>query len=291
MTVQITFEGEFSSRNRISLRTLGQTYTGLQKAIERTYLSIERDGLLKGERSDKESIKATEFFLEQYRDGSFICVFRESSDQLLRVIDHLSSIIRNPYEIAMSEGDIEHQTIVRSLQEINQNPISEPINYVNAISDSSINDPRSYAPKSIANYINQSLIPVKRHGGNNRIIYRLTGHEDHQFIFDKTTAERFYSAISGKGIGPLIRYESELIKISSTTLSGSIKHTYNRKEAIIKFMTAGDYNQAAPYVELGRDQKPIQPMSFLGYPILEMNKIDLESGDVIFKELISEDDI
>jgi hypothetical protein len=108
MSIQIVFEGDFAANHQLSLRTLSQTYTGLQKALERSYLDITREGISKGEKITDEERRATEFYLEEYARGSVIARIRESTQELSRAIDRLCDAMINPYALANEKNEIKN---------------------------------------------------------------------------------------------------------------------------------------------------------------------------------------
>jgi len=288
MTVQITFDGDFVVNNKISMRTLAQSCMGMQKALERAYLDVERGGLSKGEKIRDEERKTVEFYLESYREGSFISIFKEITPKLKSAIDNLGSTMFNPYKRAIQGGDIEHQKIIEEAIERRLVLDSQPKIYEDALNDPIIYTPKQYAKKSMLNSVNDSLIPIKTNEGENSIKYTLTGDSSYEFYFDSLIATRFTKAFSGKEVGPEIIYESYVVKLDSKNRKGIIRHKVNNQEATILFINNSDYNKAVEYLKAEEDGKPVVAMKFSGYAIKEFDSLDLAAGDVVFKQLIEE---
>jgi len=289
MAIEMTFDGNFVINNKVSMRTLAQTYLGMQKALERAYLDIERGGISKYETIRDEDRRATEFYLESYREGSFISVFKAATPILKRTIDRLSSTINDRYSIAIKDGDIEHQKIIQEAKERLLIMGAQPINYEDALNDSSIYIPKQYARKSMLNHFSDSLVPIKKNDGENSINYRLAGDSSYEFYFDANIATRFTRSLQGKELGSEIKYESYVIRLDGNNQKGVIRHKFNNKEATIFFINYSDYNIATEYLKQNEASHPLSAMRFIGYAIKELNALDLANGDIIFKALVKEE--
>jgi hypothetical protein len=286
MPIEIAFEGPFAADGKVSLRTLAQTYGGMQTALERAYLDITRGGLAKGERIGKEDIEATQFYLSETRKGSFISVFQEESHNLIKAIDRASKAIFNPYDISIESAEIKHENILA--EAANRKLIISPSvrTYGDALAGRDVDVQRQYGDKSITNNINAALNPVKHGSDRNSIRFRLVGTVSHEFIFDSITAKRFGKAIAGEALGPELLFESYVKKLDSKNLKGVIEHTVNKREAALRFLEIEDYNKVIPYSTLDSTGNPTRPMRFLGHAVISMGNLDLTAGDVIFKRLV-----
>lgn len=284
MTIQIIFDGDFVVKNKVSLRTMGQTYVGLQKALERAYIATVRGGISKGDTIRDEEWHATEFYLESYQAGSFISIFKEIGPGLKRTIDRLGSCINEPYDVAIEEGDIEHATILKAVSRELQ-ALESPLKYEDALNDERINSRGQYLDKTIANYVVQSLVPLSKSRGENSITYILNGDSSYEFYFDRYIASRFGKASKGVELGPIIEYESYVIKLDSKNKKGTIRHKINNKEATIRFRDVNGYNVATEYLKTDEAGRPSQAMKFVGCSVKELGILDLSVGDVIFIKL------
>ena len=250
MSIIITFSGDFVVNKKVSMRTMAQTYMGVQKALERAYLDIERGGISKRDTIRDNERKATEFYLESYGDGSFRSVFKEVSPVLKRAIDRLSTAINDPYRIAVEgEGDIEHQKILQEARRVIARAGTGQRALEEAANDPTISSSKQYAKKSISNYISDSLVPVKSNDGDNSIKYQFLGDLSYEFFFNKIISSRFSRAISAKDLGPIFIYESYVVRLDSKNQKGIIKHKFNNKEVSILFTNYEDYNKATSYLQ------------------------------------------
>ena len=289
MPIQIVFDGDFAAGGRVSMRTLPHTYFGMQKALERSYMDITRQGLTKGERITDIERQATEFYLERYEEACFISDFREKFPELSRTIDRLSRALRDPYQLAIENADVQQSRILDAAMD-RRGVINPSVQtYADALQNAEIYTPRQQGDKSINNYINESLLPLKKNSGHNSIKYTLIGNVSNEFYFDLGISNRFTRAISGKELGPELIYESYVLKMDGKNQKGVIKHVVNNKEANIYFIEASDYNVVNAFNELDEAGNPVKAMRFIGYAVRELGKLDLACGDVIFRRLLNTD--
>ena len=287
MSIEITFKGDFVINNKVSMRTMAQTYTGIQKALERSYIDIHRKGISKGEKINDEEREATEFYLESYQKGSFISIFKAITPNLKKTIDKLGSTLINPYDNAMkNDGYSEHERIIKEAQDRNIKTENEIIDYESAMKKTKIYVPKNYGSKSILNHFDSSLIPVRTNRGENTIEIYLQGNENYRYKFNRETAINFKKVISEKSLGDEFIFEGHIIKLNSKNKKGTIKHISNNQEATIVFTTDSDYNIATKYLVTHENGKPSKTIRFIGITVNELKKTNLKSGDIIFKKLL-----
>ena len=237
MSIQITFDGNIAVNGRVSMRTLGTTYSSLQHSLERSYLDISRSGISKNERMGASDYQFVEFYLSSTQEGSYIAKFVESGSKLIEVIDNVIRNVIDPYEVAMSDGEIAQNQYLQNAQE-DRLAISLdsaiPYDELEERSKAGNIQTKSYAGKSIASNINKALIPVRKDPGESSITITLTGTESHEFYFNKRISQRFSKLVSLKDLGPLVKYEAYLVSLDGKSLKrlrGHIRHVSTKKES------------------------------------------------------------
>ncbi|AFY38564.1 hypothetical protein Lepto7376_2274 [[Leptolyngbya] sp. PCC 7376] len=285
--IEIIFDGSLAVNHKVSMRTLGMTYTHIQKALERAYIDIERDGIFKNERLKKEDYYLTEFFLESTANNCYRVSFREATQNLKRTIDRVSQAIFNPYDLAISDAKITHQKVLEQVKDREGQSLLIPKSYQDILSGKSEIKSESYGSKSIISNINQAIIPVRKSQEEGSITLRLNGEQSSEYHFDTRISTRFSTITSYKELGPEMLCECYLLMLNPTKTKGKVKHTYNGKESTLFFVEHSDCNQVLPFLEQDENGRPKKSFSFIGHVVKESGVLNVETGDVIFKRLAS----
>lgn len=288
MGIKVVFDGPIARDHRVSMRTLALTYTSLQGAVDRAYLDIQRGGISKYERMHKDDYKQVEMLLTATEQGSVIKLFQETYTELKDVYDWISRTISEPYQQSQSDGEIDQQRILQDLKATRVQALSNERTptYRELISKENEETAGDFGNRSISKNISTMLVPVKKNEGENSITLTLSGNQSHEFYFDKRISQRFTRILALRDLGPKVRCEAYVIKLSNKNWNGTVRHVHNGKEAKITFATPEDFNKLIEFQKASVTGALETTVVFDAFLIKEHGTFDPICGDLYFIDLV-----
>lgn len=283
MSINLRFSGTLAPDNSVSMRALSKSLFNLQKAVDRSYLDIERNGLLKNEKMHKRDYERVVLYFRSVEQRSFGIGFREAFPTLKDVFDRLGRAINPPYEEAKSQSDLELSKYLKQVDSKKsdlENGDLEIKSYRELISSPSEQVIRQFSERAIANYINQMLVPVRKDSGNGAIELKIEGNQSYSFDFDQRTSKRFNKITRIRSLDQPTIVTATMIEMNNQTFMGKIYNVDTKKDSRIYFKGFDDFEKLASFVSRKGEE-----FKFIGAPILEYGSRDLYAGDIFFLDL------
>ncbi|MBE9159865.1 hypothetical protein IQ265_23960 [Nodosilinea sp. LEGE 06152] len=280
MTLKVRFAGDFAQDRKVPMGIMSHTLFYTEKAFERAYLDVQRNGLRKNEKMHSDDYARAVLLFENIEYSSVGFKFVELSSDLIPSVNRLIKSLLSSYEKAAQEGDLKLSDVKE--QVITQRRILEARgdsivpSYANFVENPGGKILGDFGDRSINKYIDQAIVPIRKHEGDGIIEFSMKGDELHTFSFNAFIAERFGKIISHKTLGEPFILSATLIS-ADNNLKAKVYNTISRRQMNVFFSDLDELVYFSPFI--GRKGEQFQ---FIAAPVIESGTYDVTSGDVYF---------
>ncbi|MGF1458977.1 MAG: hypothetical protein ACFBSG_08110 [Leptolyngbyaceae cyanobacterium] len=252
MPITVTYRGDLGRQGKVSIKDLADTLHGLQVALERAYLDLERGGITKHERMSSEDYRRAvfEISVEDFEEGSFILKIVEKFPELKQVIDKIIEILNPVYDAEnLSEGEERQRVLLDTIRERKRTLPPEDLikSHQDFIRDYSSREIKPYVERSVINNINSALKPVRIGTEDSFLVLDFNGNISRTYTFDKETTKKLLSISKIRDLLEPVLYTANVDSLDGPQKKGVIRHVETGDKANILFEDGSDFNQVHPY--------------------------------------------
>lgn len=285
MTLKVRFTGDFSQNRKVPMGIMSHTLFYTEKAFERAYLDVQRNGLRKNEKMHSDDYAKAILLFDNIEYSSVGFKFVELSSDLIPSVNRLIRSLLPQYEKATQEGDlklsdVKEQVITqrRILETRGNSTVPNYSDFVKNPGDKILGD---FGDRSINKYIDQAIVPIRKREGDGIIEFSIRGDELHTFSFNAFIAERFGKIISHKTLGEPFILSATLISADNINLKAKVYNTTSKRQMNVFFSDLDELIYFSPFI--GRKGEQFQ---FIAAPVIESGTYDVTSGDIYFLKFL-----
>jgi hypothetical protein len=283
------YDGPIAENHQITVRTLGNTLSHLQSAIDRAYIDLTYGAVAKHARLKSQDYALTDFKVGQPADGGYILDLINAGP--LKIVDRVNAALSRAFNEAANEALPFAESLVQQAAhrtEAVERGAQVPVDLAQRVPAADQNGQRvRYADRAINRELDQVLaqIRIDRYGGST-LDLQLTGDRAHPiYSFNRDRAERFHQVVAARTLGAPVRLTVKLRALDGGTQAshpvGKAIHVDTGKAFVLHFKSAEDFNSVVPFMRA--NNRP--PVSIVACPVLEYGVFDPDAGDMFFIRL------
>lgn len=282
-TFSVHFDGDITVDHRVSVRVLANTYTHMQRAIDRAFLVEKYGSVEKNERLTKEEYQETEFIALYPAEGGIILDAVKLGAE--RIIDRVYSATNLIYEKSVQGAFQQHQNISQQL--------AVRRNYVNAVGsrtqsfDEVMRNPdpdweAAYSNRSIVKEIDRLAIQVTRSDlSTSYVDISLNGSRANLPLhFTPAIAKRFHQIAADRELGApmLATVQIRMLDVGGNNKKPSAKVLNLDTGRIVNL----DLSSEEDFEALHAYHTPNTDVRLYVCPVIEAGGYDINGGDLKF---------
>ncbi|WP_295978876.1 hypothetical protein [uncultured Variovorax sp.] len=281
-TISIHFDGPITINHKAPIRVLANTYTHVQRAIDRAFLIETYGDVYKHQRLTSKQYADTVFLAEYPREGGIILdAFREGAGN---IVDRIAESIRPVIDRALARGLLDHSSLSAQFRDRETYVIQmreNTQNYEEVVENAPTDWKNAYSNRSIVKEIDQlvsQITPTALAGSTAEI--ELHGNRPHlPYRFDARTASRFHKIAAHKELGAATIVNCVIRSLDrgnkNTKPSAKIHNLNTGREQTLLCFHHGDADRLHPHHNS-------EPVRLYVCPLFEALGFDVMSGDLVF---------
>lgn len=287
----VHFDGDITLNHQLPVRVLGKTYSSMQSAIDRAYLTNKYGNIAKFSKLKSEEYIETAFIASYPREGGIWLDNRKSD--AAAIIDRINSTLSPLFEKARERG-IENTAslssqIITETERVRE--ISDRVPHFNEWSLTSREEwAFLYSNRSISKEIDQLVSQITIKNLHTSIVeIQLYGSMSYPlYSFDKRLAKAFHKIVSKRELGPPVRID---VKVTILDRGHGVRYPSakaaninNNKEFILHLPKPRDEDYSLiEQIHRIHDGGNYQ---IYATPIMEAGGFDVNRGDYVFLGIV-----
>lgn len=274
------FDGDIAKNHTVSLRTLGNSLSHLQAAVNRAHLDTRYGEVWKGARLRKEDYEATELWTMPSQEGGFIIDFVNQSPRIKKTLARMVEAITPAVEKSRSKALTTAGSLAQQLDLRNEQVrlgIITPQSLEEYLPKAS---QKPYGDRAINKEIDLLISVVRTpNSGTSTIELKIGGDKSSTFTFNKHQSELFHSLVSSRALGDPLLFSAKVMELDSKNKTSRVFNEITQREVKLIFADDQSFGEIKTYLGVNI------PMQFIGCPVYEGGTFDAKGGDVFFLSL------
>lgn len=283
----LRINGTLAPENKISLRTISHTLPHLQRAIDKIVL-YEKYGEIKKHSVLPHSLYGNaDLFLDPFEKGSIKIPL--IGDLLEGVGSRLNQFLREPYEKAAQELELNHRPLIEQLEIVRNNIQLDNVDLItqeDLILNSHVFE-NSYAQTAVLKDLNNLLSPLRAKSSSEdtiEIINNSVGNTA-SYPFTHRTAKSFGKIISQKRLAKPVQYRGVLEGLKRTENKvfpyvGNFISEQTDEEMSLLFVDPSDA------IVMNKFNLSKVKFSIWACPLAVFESFDQKRGDIVFASFV-----